>query len=95
VTSDYALDIGLVNEIVAADKLDERARSMAALLSSRSGRALAEIRRLVYSGLDVSLQDGLKLEREALPAILGSADYAEGLAAFEERREPRFTEAAR
>ncbi|WP_250527371.1 enoyl-CoA hydratase-related protein [Caballeronia sp. GAWG2-1] len=94
VTSEYALEIGLVNEIVAADQLDERAREMAALISSRSGRALAEIKRLVYRGLDVSLENGLKLEREALPAVLGSADYAEGLAAFEERREPRFTETA-
>lgn len=95
VTSEYALDIGLVNEIVSAEKLDERARSIAQLLSSRSAPALAEIKRLVYSGLDASLRDGLKLESEALPAILGSADYAEGLAAFEERRQPRFTGVAR
>ena len=34
----------------------------------------------------------LQVERAALPEILGSADYAEGLAAFAERRAPRFTE---
>jgi enoyl-CoA hydratase/carnithine racemase len=95
VSSEYALEIGLVNEVVPADKLNERALSFAQLIASRSAPALAEIKRLVYKGLDVSLHDGLSLEREALPAILGSADYAEGLAAFEERRPPRFTEAAR
>jgi enoyl-CoA hydratase/carnithine racemase len=94
VSSEYALDIGLVNEVVPAEQLDERARSLAALLSSRSASALREIKRLVFRGLDVSLNDGLNLEREALPAILGSADYAEGLAAFEEKRPPRFTEVA-
>jgi enoyl-CoA hydratase/carnithine racemase len=94
VTSEYALEIGLINEVVPADRLDERARTMAQLLASRSARALTEIKRLVYRGLDVSLKDGLILEREALPSALSSADYAEGLAAFEERRQPHFTEAA-
>jgi enoyl-CoA hydratase/carnithine racemase len=94
VTSEYALDIGLVNEVVPAGDLDERALALARLLSSRSAPALAQIKRLVYGGLDVPLQAGLELERQALPRILGSADYAEGLAAFEERRQPHFTEAA-
>ena len=41
---------------------------------------------------DVSLAEGLRIERAALPAILGSADYAEGLEAIAARRPPRLTE---
>ena len=91
VTSEYALSIGLVNEVVAPDELTARAHAFAKLLASRSAPAMAAIKRLVYEGMELPLADALRLERAALPEILGSADYAEGLAAFEERRSPRFT----
>jgi len=61
------------------------------LLAGRSAPGQVAIKRLVYQGRELPLAEGLKLERAALPAILGSDDYAEGLAAFEERRPPRFT----
>ena len=92
VTTEYALGIGLVNEVLAPDELDARARAFADTLASRSAPALAAIKRLVYQGIELTLADGLQLERAALPAIFGSTDYAEGLAAFAERRQPKFTE---
>ncbi|VTU24891.1 enoyl-CoA hydratase/isomerase family protein [Variovorax sp. PBL-E5] len=91
VTSEYALGIGLVNELAAPDALDARALAFANLLAGRSAPALAALKQLVYQGIELPLADGLRLERAALPDILGSADYAEGLAAFAERRPPRFT----
>jgi len=94
VASEYALGIGLVNEVVPADQLEARARELATLLAGRSATALAAIKRLVYEGIELPLGAALQVERAALPTILGSADYAEGLAAFAERRAPRFTQAA-
>ncbi|RJG03322.1 enoyl-CoA hydratase/isomerase family protein [Noviherbaspirillum sedimenti] len=91
VTSEYAEKIGLVNEVVAPEELDARAHAFAKLLASRSAPAMAAIKRLVYQGIEMPLADGLRMERAELPAILGSSDYAEGLAAFEERRPPKFT----
>jgi enoyl-CoA hydratase/carnithine racemase len=90
ISSEHALQIGLVNEVVAQENLQRRAREIANLLASRSSPALAEMKRLVYRGVELPLADGLRLERAALPAMFDSADYAEGLAAFEERRQPRF-----
>jgi enoyl-CoA hydratase/carnithine racemase len=95
VTSEYAQSIGLVNEVVPAEELDARALALATTLASRSGPALAAIKRLVYQGIELPLAAALRVERAALPEILGSADYAEGLAAFAERRPPRFTEVAK
>jgi len=91
VTSEYALGIGLVNEVVAPEDLQARAHALAKLLAGRSAPAQAALKRLVYQGVEQPLAEALRLERAALPEILGSADYAEGLAAFEERRPPRFT----
>jgi enoyl-CoA hydratase/carnithine racemase len=92
VTSEYALAIGLVHEVIVREELQARAHALGRLLVARSAPAQAAIKRLVYQGIELPLADALQLERAALPAILGSADYAEGLAAFEERRPPRFTE---
>lgn len=91
VGSEYALRIGLVNEVVPGPELEARALALATLLASRSATASAVIKRLVHEGIELPLQAALQLERAALPEILGSDDYAEGLAAFAEKRAPRFT----
>ena len=90
VTSEYAHTVGLVNDVWPADELDSRSRAFARLLAQRSPNGLAEIKRLVYEGMQRPLPMALQLEREAVPAVLNSSDYAEGLAAFAERRPPRF-----
>ncbi len=80
-----------MNAAVAADKLDAHVQRIAACLASRSPTGAQTIKRLVYRGLEMTLADGLVQEGLALRDILASADYAEGLAAFAEKRQPRFT----
>jgi enoyl-CoA hydratase/carnithine racemase len=90
ITGTRAEQIGLVNAAVAADRLDEYAQRIAAVLGSRSPSGAQIMKRLVYCGIEGSLADGLAQERVALHQVLASADYAEGLAAFAEKRQPQF-----
>lgn len=90
VSAQRASEIGLVNEVVEPPDLDSRALELAALLASRSPLGSRHIKRLVIEGADLPLSEGLRREREALLTILASYDYAEGLAAFAEKRKPAF-----
>lgn len=83
--------IGLLHAAVPGDKLDEHVLAIAKVLASRSPLGERTMKRLVHRGLEVPLAAGLAMERASLPEILGSADYAEGLASFAERRPPKFT----
>jgi len=90
VAAQKAFDIGLVNACVADEELDSTVARYAQLLGSRSRSATRTLKKVVYEGMEMPLAGGLECERQALGTILGSADYAEGLAAFAEKRQPRF-----
>ncbi len=91
VSGSRAAAIGLANRAAPAAELDAFAMDMARSLAARSPLGLRKIKTLVYQGLEVPIEDGLRLERESLKELLCSADYVEGLAAFAEHRAPRFT----
>ena len=90
VSARRAAEIGLVNAVVPGDALDAHAERLAGVLASRSPGGAQTAKRLIYRGIEVPLDDALHLERAALKDILTSADYAEGLAAFAEKRPPQF-----
>jgi enoyl-CoA hydratase/carnithine racemase len=85
-----AQEIGLVHAAVPENQLDAHVERIAQLIASRSPHGEQTIKKLVHRGLEGTLAEGLAQERAALQEILTSADYAEGLAAFAEKRPPRF-----
>ncbi len=91
ITGTRAAQIGLVNWAVPTDQLDAKAKSLASVIASRSPLGLRAIKRLVYEGAALPLDQGIQRERESLLQVLASKDYAEGLAAFAEKRLPKFT----
>ncbi|MCC7485730.1 MAG: enoyl-CoA hydratase/isomerase family protein [Burkholderiales bacterium] len=91
ITGTRAAAIGLVNAALPLEELDARARSLATVIASRSPFGVRRIKRLVYEGLEMPEREAVKRERECLKQVLSSKDYAEGLAAFSERRPPQFT----
>jgi 2-(1,2-epoxy-1,2-dihydrophenyl)acetyl-CoA isomerase len=88
--AEEALRIGLVSQVVPADTLLDHARTLAAKLAVGSPTALALTKRAINRSLEVGLAEALDHEA-SLQGIAGrSADHAEGLAAFVEKRPPRF-----
>lgn len=81
---------GLVNEVVTADRLLERAREVAALYSQRSPQVLRHMKALARASMETRIDDGLRRELQAFAAHLGSPDLAEGLKAFREKRKPNY-----
>ena len=67
------------------------ATSVAAGFAAGSPHAVAMIRELARTTRDLSLEEGLRREADAFRRCLLSEDGREGVAAFIEKREPRFT----
>ena len=83
-----ACRLGLVNEIVPADKLLERARSLAGELLTASPSSLAYTKRLLRDFAAADLDRELELALQENARIRSTADFREGLAAFLEKRKP-------
>lgn len=82
---------GLVEQVVPRDELISVATAVAAGFASRSPHAVAVIRELARTTRDLSLEEGLRREADAFRRCLLSEDGQEGVAAFVEKREPKFT----
>ena len=81
---------GLVERVVPAAELEEVALAVAGRIASRSPHAVAVLRELARTTRDLPLEEGLRREAEGFVRCLRSEDGAEGVAAFIEKREPRF-----
>ncbi|MBN4053628.1 enoyl-CoA hydratase/isomerase family protein [Haliea sp. AH-315-K21] len=86
-----AKDWGLVAEVVVAEKLQEKCMDIAAAISKRSPLAVRLARRAVTDGFELSQAEGLYLEAELFAQAFSSEDKTEGVNAFIEKREPKFT----
>jgi 2-(1,2-epoxy-1,2-dihydrophenyl)acetyl-CoA isomerase len=85
-----ALAWGLVNRVVVGDELLAQAEKLAARLAAGPAEALASTKRLLNESLDNSLAEQLHAEQRAFASCGVNADFGEGLAAFFEKRRPRF-----
>lgn len=86
-----AADAGLVTAVVPADGLAEAARELALRLAAGPSRALGYTKRLINAAEEATLR-GMLAQEAAFQDLAGRTDdHAEGVAAFAEKREPRFS----
>jgi enoyl-CoA hydratase len=81
-----ALRIGLVDEVVAADRLIVRGMELAQMIVAMAPLAVAGCVEAVQRGSELGLDDAMRVEAEIFGRLCGTADKAEGTAAFLEKR---------
>lgn len=89
-TAPEALSIGLVTRVVPDEALESEVVALAAQFTVMAPKAVAGVKRLVWSGVGASVTDRLGEEARTVSELSGTHDSLEGLAAVIERRAPRF-----
>ncbi len=90
ITAREAHEWGLVNELAAGSQLLERARKLAAQLLSMPALALRETKRVIHADEGSQPKLAHRLDTDAYVRCLETADAREGIAAFRDKRPPRF-----
>ncbi|MDA1076197.1 MAG: enoyl-CoA hydratase-related protein, partial [Proteobacteria bacterium] len=92
VDADEAYRIGLLDRLVAHDKLLDTALEVAAQMAEWQPLALRTSKRVLQNSLEVDLEDALRYEMQSLGvARRATNDAKESMAAFREKRKPNYT----
>lgn len=90
INPEEGLRIGLINRLFPAESFYDDARAFARDLSEGAPLVLRALKRSVREGMEMSLSEGLSLEKRLASPLYSSYDAAEGLASFREKRKANF-----
>ena len=90
IKADEALRIGLVNQVVPPEKLDEAVGKLADKLAARGPVALHMAKVSMNNGVQADLRTGLDIEARCFALTFGTEDRVEGMKAFMEKRPAEF-----
>lgn len=90
-SADQAVQWGLIWRSVDDAELPAVVDALATQLAAAPTRGLARTKQALYEGWDRTLEDQLNIERDYQRELGYTADYAEGVAAFTQKRPPQFT----
>ena len=91
VNAQDALRMGLVSRVVPQDQLMAEATKLMRTIVAKGPAALALTIEAVDRGLETTLEEGLRIEADAFGLVASTEDMKEGLTAFLEKRQARFT----
>ncbi len=85
-----AARIGLVDRVVPPERLEQEARQLAMKLAEKPPLALMAAKYAIQMGLETNIWTGMALESSLFGLLFSTDDVAEGVAAFLEKRKPKF-----
>lgn len=91
IDAETAQRYGLVNRVVPAAACLDEAKTLARTLAGKPPVAIRQAKAAINAGSDMDLQNGCRFETEAFALSFSTADKAEGMSAFLEKRTPKFT----
>jgi enoyl-CoA hydratase len=90
IPASQACAYGLINEVVAHEKLLDAAIGLARTIAGKSPLAIAACLGSVTRGINVPIDEGLAIEADHFARMVGTRDIEEGISAWLERRAPQF-----
>lgn len=92
ITAQEAKAIGLINKVVPDSEVLKQAQGIAKKIVSKGKLAINNIMEAVKQGMGVNIEEGLKLEVALFGKLCETQDKAEGVGAFLQKRQPKFTD---
>ena len=92
ITAQQAMQLRLVNMVVPGGEVMRQAKGLAAKIAGKSAIDTTAALTAIRVGSDACLEEGLAAEREQLAKVVASDDAREGIMAFLEKREAKFSD---
>jgi 2-(1,2-epoxy-1,2-dihydrophenyl)acetyl-CoA isomerase len=83
--------IGIVSKVVTSENLDREARALAGKFARGPANVLRSAKHLLHAGLELTVAQALKAERDDIVMCVGEPAFEEGVCAFVEKRSPDFS----
>lgn len=90
ISAEEAFEIGLVKKVMAQENMASEVKALAKTIASKGPIALKYAKEAINKGLDLTLEQGLRLEADLYFLLHTTKDRTEGIKAFLEKRPPKF-----